>query len=114
MQELAKRYPLYTTVESYSVPTIQAQIDLNGKDAVGALAQLRNAANLEYGLTVGNSNNSCLYPIYLRGEAYMAAGQDGGGSSRRLSTIPVSCGIVLPERWHIWNWGELTRLRETR
>jgi tetratricopeptide (TPR) repeat protein len=80
VQELAKRYPLYTTVESYWVPTIQAQIDLNGKDAVGALAQLRNAANLEYGLTVGNSNNSCLYPIYLRGEAYMAAGQDGAAA----------------------------------
>jgi hypothetical protein len=34
---------------------------------------------LEYGLIVGNANNSCLYPIYLRGEAYLAAGQDGAG-----------------------------------
>jgi predicted ATPase len=41
------------------------------------LAQLRNTANLEYGLTVGNSNDSCLYPTYLRGEAYLAAGQEG-------------------------------------
>jgi predicted Ser/Thr protein kinase/predicted Zn-dependent protease len=79
VQELAKRYPLYTTVQSYWLPTIQAQIALNEKDAAGALAQLRNAANLEYGLIVGNANNSCLYPIYLRGEAYLAAGQDGAG-----------------------------------
>ncbi len=76
-QEAAKQYPLSTLVQSYWLPTIQAQIDLNGKDAAGALAQLRNVANLDYGLTLGSGNSSCLYPIYLRGEAYLAAGQDG-------------------------------------
>jgi tetratricopeptide (TPR) repeat protein len=80
VEELAKRYALYTTVESYWLPTIQAQIDLNGKDTAGALAQLRNTTNLEYGLTVGNANSSCLYPIYLRGEAYLVAGQDGAAA----------------------------------
>ena len=77
VQDLAKRYPLYTTVQSYWLPTIQAQIALNANDGAGALAQLRNAANLDYGLVVGNANSSCLYPIYLRGEAYLAAGQEG-------------------------------------
>ena len=77
VQELTKRYPMYTTVQSYWLPTIQAQLALHAKDGPGALAQLRNVANLDYGLTIGAGNSSCLYPIYLRGEAYMAAGQDG-------------------------------------
>ena len=76
-QELAKRYPLHTVVQSYWVPSIDAQLALGAKDTATALAQLRNTANLEYGLTVGNSNDSCLYPTYLRGEAYLAAGQEG-------------------------------------
>jgi eukaryotic-like serine/threonine-protein kinase len=79
-QEVAKQYPLSTLVQSYWLPTIQAQINLNTKDGAGALAQLRNVAGMEYGLTVGNANSSCLYPIYLRGEAYLAAGQDGAAA----------------------------------
>ncbi len=76
-QELAKRYPLHSIVQSYWLPTIQAQLALNAKDAAGAITQLRSAANSEYGFTVSNGNNSCLYSVYLRGEAYMAAGQEG-------------------------------------
>ena len=79
-QELSKRYPLNTLVESYWLPAIQAQLALGTKDGAGAIAELRNAANLEYGLTVSNANNSCLYSVYLRGEAYLAAGQDGAAA----------------------------------
>jgi Flp pilus assembly protein TadD len=76
-QELAKRYPLHTMVQSYWLPTIQAQLALNAKDAAGAITQLRNATNFEYAFTVSNGNNSCLYSVYLRGEAYLAARQEG-------------------------------------
>ena len=76
-QALAKRYPLHTLVQSYWLPGIQAQLALNAKDGGGAIVQLRNAASLEYGLAVNNANNSCLYSSYLRGEAYLAAGQAG-------------------------------------
>ncbi len=79
-QELAKKYPLHTVVQSYWLPTIQAQLALDAKDGAGAIAQLRNAASLEYGLTVGNANNTCLYPTYLRGEAYLEAGQEGAAA----------------------------------
>jgi predicted Zn-dependent protease len=79
-KELAKQYPQYTTVQSYWLPTIQAQIALHAKDGPGALAQLRNVAGLDYGLTVSNANSSCLDPTYLRGEAYVAAGQEGAAA----------------------------------
>jgi eukaryotic-like serine/threonine-protein kinase len=76
-EELNKKYPLHSLVQSYWLPTIQAQLALNSKDAAGAIAQLRNTASTEYGLTVSNANTSCLYSIYLRGEAYLASGQEG-------------------------------------
>jgi tetratricopeptide (TPR) repeat protein len=64
-------------VLSYWLPTIQAQLALTAKDSAGAIAQLRNAADVEYGLVVSNANTSCLYSINLRGEAYLASGQEG-------------------------------------
>ena len=76
-QELAKRYPVHSLVQSYWLPTIQAQLALSAKDGASAISQVRNAAGLEYGFVVGNGNSSCLYSVYLRGEAYMAAGQEG-------------------------------------
>jgi tetratricopeptide (TPR) repeat protein/predicted Ser/Thr protein kinase len=79
-QELTRRYPLHSVVQAYWLPTIQAQLALSAKDASGAITQLRNAAGLEYGLTISSANNSCLYSIYLRGEAYLAAGQEGAAA----------------------------------
>jgi len=79
-QELAKRYPLHSMVQSYWLPTIQAQLALNAKDAAGAITQLRSATNSEYGFTVSNGNSSCLYSVYLRGEAYLTARQEGAAA----------------------------------
>jgi tetratricopeptide (TPR) repeat protein len=92
-QELARRYPIHTLVQSYWLPTIAAQVALSGKDSATAIAQLRNTANLEYGGTIGNSNNSCLYPVYLRGEAYLAAAQEGAATE--FQKIVDHPGIVV-------------------
>jgi predicted Zn-dependent protease len=107
-QELAKRYPLHTVVQSYWLPTIQAQLALNAKDAASAITQLRNAADLECGLTVSGANNSCLYPTYLRGEAYLAAGQ-GGAAAAEFQKILDHSGIV----WNCWT-GALAHLGVAR
>ncbi len=92
-QELAKRYPIHTIVQSYWLPTIAAQMALSANDPTTAITQLRNTVNVEYGLTVGNSINSCLYPTYLRGEAYLAAGQDGAAAE--FQKIIDHPGIVV-------------------
>jgi serine/threonine protein kinase/tetratricopeptide (TPR) repeat protein len=92
-QELAKRYPIHTIVQSYWLPTIAAQVALSAKVPATAIAQLRNTANLEYGETVGNSNSSCLYPAYLRGEAYLAAGQEG--ATAEFQKVIDHPGIVV-------------------
>jgi eukaryotic-like serine/threonine-protein kinase len=93
VQELAKRYPLHSLVQAYWLPTIQAQLAMNAKDGAGAIAQLRNATNVEYGFVVSNSNSSCLYSVYVRGEAYLAAGQEGAaeGEFQKIIDHP---GIV--------------------
>jgi eukaryotic-like serine/threonine-protein kinase len=92
IQEVARRYPLHTVVQSYWLPTIQAQLALSVKDGAGAIAQLRSTASLEYGQVAGSEGNSCLYSTYIRGEAYLAAGQDGAAAE--FQKIIDHSGIV--------------------
>jgi eukaryotic-like serine/threonine-protein kinase len=83
MDEVNKRYPQSTMAQSYWLPTIRAQLALTAKDSPGALAQLQNTSGLEYGSITANEIDSCLYSVYLRGEAYLAAGQDGAPAEFR-------------------------------
>jgi tetratricopeptide (TPR) repeat protein len=47
-QDLAKHFPVHTMVQTYWLPTIQAQIALSGKDPVTALDRLQVAVPLDY------------------------------------------------------------------
>jgi eukaryotic-like serine/threonine-protein kinase len=76
IEDVNKRYPQSTLAQSYWLPTIRAQLALTAKDNSGALAQLQSTSALDYGQELANIGNSCLYSVYLRGEAYLAAGQD--------------------------------------
>ncbi|MGA8762662.1 MAG: protein kinase [Candidatus Sulfotelmatobacter sp.] len=92
-QKLAQQYPVHTLVQSYWLPTIQAQIALSSKDGQAAIEQLQNTANLEFALGISNANNSCLNPIYLRGEAYLATGQ-GSAAAGEFQKIIDHPGLV--------------------
>jgi eukaryotic-like serine/threonine-protein kinase len=80
MEDANKRYPQHSIVQSYWLPTIRAQLALTAKDYPASIAQLQNTSGLEYGSVTPNEINSCLYSIYLRGETYLAAGQDGAAA----------------------------------
>jgi hypothetical protein len=54
------------------------------------------------------SNLSCLYPVYVRGEAYLAAGQ-GSAAAAEFQKILDHGGIV----WNCWT-GALARLGVAR
>ena len=69
---LAVRFPQDTLVQSVLLPTVQAQIELSRKNPERSIELLRTAA--AYELT-GISLNGCLYPAYVRGQAYLAAKQ---------------------------------------
>ena len=86
--DLAKRYPEDTIVQLELVPTLQAQLALSSKDASKAIEALQAAAPYELGMTVG------LHPIYVRGEAYLAA-HDGSKAAAEFQKIVDHRVLVL-------------------
>ncbi len=88
-QALDKRFPLNTEVQSLWLPTIDAQMELAARKPAAAIVRLQAATPMELG--VGN----CLYPVYVRGEAYLAAGQ-GNAAAGEFQKILDHSGIVWP------------------
>jgi tetratricopeptide (TPR) repeat protein len=103
-EDLNKRYPLDTQVQSLWLTTIRAQIALNRKNPDAALQSLRSASPMELGQIAFLTNVSCLYPTFIRGEAYLASGQ-GNLAAAEFQKILDHGGIV-------WNCltGALARL----
>jgi serine/threonine protein kinase/tetratricopeptide (TPR) repeat protein len=107
-QDLGKRYPLDTQMQSLWLPAIQAQVALNKKNPAAALNALQAASPVELGQIGFVANISCLYHVYVRGEAYLAAGQ-GSAAAAEFQKIPDHSGIV----WNCWT-GALARLGVAR
>jgi eukaryotic-like serine/threonine-protein kinase len=108
-QDLGKRYPLDTQVQSLWLPAIHAQLALNKKNPAAALSDLQTASSpLELGSIAFVANISCLYPTYVRGEAYLAAGQ-GSAAAAEFQKILDHSGIV----WNCWT-GALAHLGVAR
>ena len=105
-QDLGKRFPLDTQMQSLWLPAIQAQLALDRKNPASALNALQAASPIE----LGNSfvTISCLYPVYVRGEAYLAAGQ-GSAAAAEFQKILDHSGIV----WNCWT-GALAHLGVAR
>jgi len=72
--ELEKSNPLNTVLKLYWLPTLKAAIELNGGNPAPALVFLEAAAPYELG-TPPPTQEGTLYPVYLRGEAYLVARQ---------------------------------------
>jgi len=108
VQDLGKRYPLDTQMQSLWLPAIQAQLALDKKNSAVALNALQAASSIELGQISFVANLSCLYPVYVRGKAYLAAGQ-GGAAAAEFQKILHHSGIV----WNCWT-GALARLGVAR
>ena len=107
-QDLNKRYPLDTQMQSLWLPAIEAQLALNRKNPTEAINDLRAASPIELGQITFVVNISCLYPTYIRGEGYLAAGQ-GKEAAAEFPKILDHSGIV----WNCWT-GALARLGVAR
>jgi eukaryotic-like serine/threonine-protein kinase len=92
-QALAKRYPMNTVMQSYWLPVIQAQLALSQKNPARAIELLQTAAPSELAPTFSPLNSSCLYPIYIRGEAYLAA-KNGSAAAAEFQKILTHRGLV--------------------
>jgi len=75
LDDLNRRFPENTMIQSVWVPAIRAQLDLNRGDAAKAIESLQAAKTYELGEGIGSLNFVCILPAYLRGEAYLAAKQ---------------------------------------
>jgi serine/threonine protein kinase/tetratricopeptide (TPR) repeat protein len=108
-QELNRRSRLDTQMQSLWLPAIRAQLALNRKDAAAAMNSLQpSLPPIEYGLIIFVANLSCLYPTYIRGEAYLAAGQSTQAAAEFQKILDHS-GIV----WNCWT-GALAHLGVAR
>jgi serine/threonine protein kinase/tetratricopeptide (TPR) repeat protein len=107
-QDLSKRYPLDTQMQSLWLPAIQAQLALDKKNPATALNVLQASSAIELGQILFVANLSCLYHVYVRGEAYLAAGQ-GTAAAAEFQKILDHSGIV----WNCWT-GALAHLGVAR
>jgi eukaryotic-like serine/threonine-protein kinase len=107
-QDLNKRLPLDMQVQSLWLPAIRAQLALNRRNPTDALNDLQAASSVELGFVPFSENLSCLYPTYIRGEAYLASGQ-GKEAAAEFQKILDHSGIV----WNCWT-GALAHLGVAR
>jgi tetratricopeptide (TPR) repeat protein len=103
-KDLEKRFPLNTQIHSLWLPAIQAQLALDKKNPDIAIDALPPASPIEFAVISFGSNVSCLYPKYVRGKAYLAAGQ-GSAAAAEFRQIIDHSGIV----WNCWT-GALAHL----
>ena len=90
--DLAKRFPEDTIVQTEYLPMIHAALALRSGDAAKAVAALEPAAPYELG-QLNDVFTFGLYPIYLRGEAYLAARQ-GVSAAAEFQKILDHAGAV--------------------
>jgi hypothetical protein len=96
-QDLGKRFPLDTQMQSLWLPAIQAQLALDRKNTAPAPNALQAASPIELGNIPFSNNIFCLCHVYVRGEAYLAAGQ--GSAAAEFQKILDHNGIV----WNRWS-----------
>ncbi len=107
-QDLGKRFPLDTQMHSLWLSAIEAQLALDKKNPDLALNKLQAASTIELGQISFIINPSCLYSVYVRGEAYLASGQ-GSAAAAEFEKILDHGGIV----WNCWT-GALAHLGVAR
>jgi tetratricopeptide (TPR) repeat protein len=93
--DVAKRFPQDTVVQSVWLPILRAQIETGRKNPARSIELLQAAAPYELGMLSGSALNSCLYPVYVRAEAYLSA-QKGPAAAAEFQKI-------LDHRGLLWN-----------
>lgn len=103
-RNLNQLYPADAQMQSLWLPAIQAQVDLGRNQPLAAINRMQAALPIELGLLQFTNNFSCLYHIYLRAEASLAAGR-GEAATVEFQKILDHSGLV----WNCWT-GALAHL----
>jgi serine/threonine protein kinase/tetratricopeptide (TPR) repeat protein len=84
---LTEQFPEDTAVQFCYLPTIHALLALSRGDSLKAIVALRAAAPYEFGVAAR------LYPVYVRGRVYLAAGE-GTEAAAEFQKVIVHPGVV--------------------
>ena len=95
-EDLAKGFPEDTVAKFNYLPTVRAQLAISRHDALKAIEALKIAAPFELGQPGDSSFTPSLYPVYVRGEAYLAANR-GGEAAIEFQKILTWRGVVVNE-----------------
>jgi len=81
--DLATTFPEDTSVQYLYLPTLRALFSLNAQDAAAAIQSLQIASRFDLGVgSIGVTGYfGRLYPIYVRGQAYLAAHQPAAAAA---------------------------------
>jgi eukaryotic-like serine/threonine-protein kinase len=93
VKQLEKSDTSNTVLKLYWLPTIKAAIELSGGNSAQALVSLEAAAPSELG-TPPPFQLGTMYPVYVRGEAYLKAGK-GQQAAGEFQNLIDHRGIVL-------------------
>ena len=107
-QDINQRFPIHTQMQSLWLPAIRAQIALRRKNPAEAIQDLQAASSVIEFALIPFATNTCLYPTYIRGEAYLAA-EEGAPAAAEFQKILDHSGLV----WNCWT-GALARLGVAR
>ena len=92
--DLEVRFPENTVVRFSYIPVIRARIALNQHDTGGAIDTLQVAAPYELGAS--HELLGALYPVYMRGESFLDAGQ-GAQAAVEFQKVLDHRGIVVSD-----------------
>jgi eukaryotic-like serine/threonine-protein kinase len=94
VHDLEKNHPLDSRLHYLWAPTIRLQTAVAGRSSVPDIEPTEMGSAMELGRSpFGRVAISCLYPVYLRGQAYLAAGK-GSAAAAEFTKILDHIGIV--------------------
>ena len=96
MDDLAHRFPEDTVVQFNYLPTVNAILQINTGNPAKAIEILEEARPYELGSPSNISMSLSLYPVYVRGLAYLSAKQ-GAQAVTEFEKIIIHRGIVQTE-----------------
>jgi eukaryotic-like serine/threonine-protein kinase len=94
VKDVSVRFPNDTVLNNYWLPSVRAAVELNRKNSVRAIEALRVAIPYELGQVPPLDVIGPMYPIYLRGEAYLME-RNGLAAAAEFKRILEHAGIVL-------------------
>jgi serine/threonine protein kinase/tetratricopeptide (TPR) repeat protein len=92
--DLGKKFPGTTIVQFNYLPTLRAKLAVSRGNASEAIESLRLATPYDLGKASSSNYWAALYPIYVRGQAYLAAHEGSNAAIEFQKIIDLRGGVL--------------------